>query len=50
MSMNMYCMYYLKQRQILMIDEATANVDQRIDWLLQNVIVDKFQNFKTEQY
>lgn len=34
----------LKQSRILMIDEATANVDQLTDLLIQNVIADKFQN------
>lgn len=34
----------LKQSKILMIDEATANVDQLTDSLIQNVIADKFQN------
>jgi ABC-type multidrug transport system fused ATPase/permease subunit len=34
----------LKQSKILMIDEATANVDRITDSLIQNVITDKFQN------
>ena len=34
----------LKQSKILMIDEATANVDQLTDSLIQNVIAEKFQN------
>ena len=34
----------LKQSKILMIDEATANVDQTTDSLIQNVIAEKFQN------
>ncbi|CAF1302261.1 unnamed protein product [Adineta steineri] len=34
----------LKQSKILMIDEATANVDRATDSLIQNVIGDKFQN------
>jgi ATP-binding cassette subfamily C (CFTR/MRP) protein 4 len=34
----------LKQSKILMIDEATANVDRTTDSLIQNVIADKFQN------
>ncbi len=34
----------LKQSKILMIDEATANVDQMTDSLIQNVIAEKFQN------
>jgi ATP-binding cassette subfamily C (CFTR/MRP) protein 4 len=34
----------LKQSRILMIDEATANVDRITDSLIQNVITEKFQN------
>ncbi|CAF1406154.1 unnamed protein product [Adineta ricciae] len=34
----------LKQSRILMIDEATANVDRMTDSLIQNVIKDKFQD------
>jgi ATP-binding cassette subfamily C (CFTR/MRP) protein 4 len=34
----------LKQSKILMIDEATANVDRITDSLIQNVITEKFQN------
>jgi ATP-binding cassette subfamily C (CFTR/MRP) protein 4 len=34
----------LKQSKILMIDEATANVDRATDSLIQDVIADKFQN------
>lgn len=34
----------LKQSKILMIDEATANVDQLTDSLIQSVIANKFQN------
>ncbi|CAF4035454.1 unnamed protein product [Rotaria sp. Silwood2] len=34
----------LKQSKILMIDEATANVDRATDSLIQNVIAEKFQN------
>jgi ATP-binding cassette subfamily C (CFTR/MRP) protein 4 len=34
----------LKKSKILLIDEATANVDQRTDEILQAVIADKFQN------
>lgn len=34
----------LKQSNILMIDEATANVDRTTDSLIQNVIAEKFRN------
>ncbi|CAM4855736.1 unnamed protein product [Rotaria socialis] len=34
----------LKQSKILMIDEATANVDQTTDSLIQNVIAEKFKD------
>ncbi len=34
----------LKQSRILMIDEATANVDRTTDSLIQNVITEKFHN------
>ena len=34
----------LKKSRILVIDEATANVDQLTDSLIQNVIAEKFQN------
>ncbi|UJR38401.1 hypothetical protein I4U23_031070 [Adineta vaga] len=34
----------LKQSKILMIDEATANVDRMTDSLIQNVIKEKFHN------
>lgn len=34
----------LKQSKILLIDEATSNVDQETDRLIQSVIADKFQN------
>jgi ABC-type multidrug transport system fused ATPase/permease subunit len=34
----------LKQSKILMIDEATANVDRATDLLIQDVISEKFQN------
>jgi len=34
----------LKQSKILMIDEATANVDRATDLLIQSVITEQFKN------
>jgi ATP-binding cassette subfamily C (CFTR/MRP) protein 4 len=34
----------LKKSKILLIDEATANVDQKTDELIQAVITEKFQD------
>ena len=34
----------LKQSKVLLIDEATANVDKKTDQLLQSIISDKFRN------
>lgn len=34
----------LKKSKILLIDEATANLDKRTDELIQKIIADKFQD------
>lgn len=38
------CRAFLKKSKIVLIDEATANIDVKNDRLIQKVIKDKFKN------
>jgi len=38
------CRTFLKRSKIVLIDEATANIDQKNDELIQKVIRSKFKN------
>ena len=37
------CRAFLKKSKIVLIDEATANIDQKNDKLIQDVIANKFK-------
>ena len=38
------CRAFLKQSKIVLIDEATANIDVKNDTIIQKVIAEKFKN------
>ena len=38
------CRAFLKKSQIVLVDEATANIDQKNDQLIQEVIKTKFKS------